>query len=163
VNRDWFWERLRRWGDREAIVGDDLSANYSDLMSLKDRWMGELAAAGVEPGRVVAFEGDCRDGTVALLLALLENGCVAVPLASAAKGQRLEFLEIAQAEFLVGEPGAGTTGQASGPIVHRGNRHGHPLIEKLAESGRPGLVLFSSGSTGKPNAMIDHIDEFLVR
>ena len=88
MNRDWFWERLRQWGDREAIVGEDWSASYSDLISLKDRWIGELADSGVRPGRVVAFEGDCRDSTVALLLALLENSCVAVPLTSAAEGQR---------------------------------------------------------------------------
>lgn len=163
MNRGWFLERLRQWGDREAVVGEDWSARYSDLLSLTDRWIGELAASGVGPGRVVAFEGDCRDSTVALLLALLEKGCVAVPLTSAAGGQRPEFLEIAQVEFLIGDPGAGSTCQAGEAIVCRGDRQGHPLLETLAQSGRPGLVLFSSGSTGRPKAMIHDLDKFLDR
>lgn len=158
MREDWLADRLRTYGDAEAIAGDGWSATYAGLLERSARWAADLEAAGVGAGRVVAFDGDFRDRTVALLLALRSLDAIAVPLASAATGQRTEFLEIAQAEFLVEGLDRG-----EGTIVARGDRTGHPLLDRLAADCRPGLVLFSSGSTGRPKAMVHDIDLLLEK
>ena len=158
MNQDWLTARLQACGDAEAIAGEGWSTTYADLLSESARWMEDLKAAGVGTGRVVAFDGDFRDRTVALLLALRTLGAIAVPLASATVGQRAEFLEIAQAEFLV----AGLD-RDHGELVRWEDRPGHPLLESLAREDRPGLVLFSSGSTGRPKAMVHDLDLLLEK
>jgi long-chain acyl-CoA synthetase len=153
VNRDWLFTRLRSWGDREALVSDGHAVSFSGLLDEVARWSERLGQEGVDAGRVVAFDGDFSGSTVALLLALLERGCIAVPLVSAAPGQRDGLLETAEAEYFIEGLDLGR------PVIRpRGCRARHPLITNLAETGRPGLILFSSGSTGKPKAMIHDLD-----
>jgi acyl-coenzyme A synthetase/AMP-(fatty) acid ligase len=152
VKGDWLLERMRCYGDREALAGKAGSASYSGLLARVNRWSDDLDAAGVGPGRVVAFDGDHSECTVGLLLALISRGGIAVPLASAAGGQRAELLQAAHAEFLIGGDGA---------AIALGDRGGHPLLDHLCRSGRPGLILFSSGSTGRPKAMLHDFDRLL--
>jgi acyl-CoA synthetase (AMP-forming)/AMP-acid ligase II len=156
VNRDWLLERMRSWGDREALAREAGSTSYAGLLARMCRWSEDLEAAGVSPGRVVAFDGDHSERTVALLLALMARGGIAVPLASAAEGQRAELLEVARAEFMIGDGG-----DSDGAIVPLASRPRHPLQEDLGRSGRPGLILFSSGSTGRPKAMLHDLDRLL--
>jgi len=157
MNRDWFFERLVSWGALEALAGSTGSATYTGLLDLLADWNHRLDAAGVQAGQVVAFDASFRPRSVALLLALLCRGGIAVPIASVAPGQLEDMLTTAQAEFVV-------TG-LSGPVefARRGAQPGHPLIEALAASGRPGLVLFSSGSTGRPKGMLHDLDLLLNR
>ena len=156
MNQNWLQSRMRSWGDREALAGERWSASYTDLLDRMGRWVEHLDASGVTPGRVVAFDGDFSESTVALLLALLARGGIAVSLASAPEGQRSELLKAAHAEFLIG----GLVDR-EGPVVRLGDRPGHPLLEQQARSGRPGLILFSSGSTGRPKAMLHDVDRLL--
>jgi long-chain acyl-CoA synthetase len=156
VNSDRLLERMRLWGDCEALAGEGWSASYAGLLARMRRWSEDLDATDIGPGRVVGFDGDHSERTVGLLLALLARGCVAVPLTSAVEGQRAEFLKIARVEFLVG----GRDGAVE-PIIPRGDQPSHPLLESLATTGRPGLVLFSSGSTGRPKAMLHDFDRLL--
>jgi long-chain acyl-CoA synthetase len=159
VSRCWLLERLEDFRGRDALVGDGWRASYGDLLEGAARWGQTLAEAGVTPGRVVAFDGDCTDQTVALLLALIESACIAVPLSSAARAQKTEFLGVAGAEFFVDcrEAGCETIARLDAGATK------HPLIETLAASGRPGLVLFSSGSTGCPKAMLHDCDRLLEK
>jgi acyl-coenzyme A synthetase/AMP-(fatty) acid ligase len=151
-------ERIRAWGDREALVGEEWVARYDGLLAGATRWGEALDEAGIGPGRVVLFDGDYGERTVSLLLALFECRAIAVPLSSAAEGQRAEFMEIAQAEFCIDG-----NGNLPGAIVARGDRPGHRLIDELAASGHPGLVLFSSGSTGRPKAILHDLDRLVEK
>jgi acyl-coenzyme A synthetase/AMP-(fatty) acid ligase len=158
MSRPWLWERMRGYDHRSALVGDGYAASYADLLRQASGWAETLTATGVDPGRVVAIEGDCSDRTIALLLALMARDCIAVPLASTVAGQKAEFLELAQAEFLIDVRTDGP-----GTITVRGARPGHPLIDDLAARGTPGLVLFSSGSTGRPKAILHDLDRLLAK
>ena len=113
------------------------------------RWEAELSALGVAPGSVVLLEGELGADTVALLLALLRRGDVAVPLTPAAAVQRDAFAAIAEVGHLLRI-------DASGRWQHEAiaRAPANPLMRKLLAAGRPGLVLFSSGSTGTPKAVL---------
>lgn len=150
--------RMGSWCDREAIVGDGGTVHYDELLDGVASWFDTLEAAGIGTGAVVAFDGDFSARTVSLLLALIRRGCVAVPLASAAEGQKAEFLDIAGVEHAIDcrNPGPPT-------IESRDGGPRHELVAALAAEGRPGLVLFSSGSTGRPKAMLHDFDRLLKK
>jgi acyl-CoA synthetase (AMP-forming)/AMP-acid ligase II len=154
----WLFERMRGWTGREALAGDWGSVRYEELLDDMANWSASLDDAGVTAGRVIAFNGDCGERTVALFLALIARGCIAVPLASATDTERAMFLEIATAEFQVEVRRIGT-----GSTICRATGPRHPLIEELAEKACPGLVLFSSGSTGRAKAMLHDFDRLLER
>ncbi len=158
MSRTWLLDRLAEWGGREALAGDGGSATYAELLDQIRDQAAELAEAGVGPGSVVAFDGDFGPRTVSLLLALFERACVAVPLASAAEGQKAAFMATAAAEFF-----ADCRGDRPAEVARLVGGTPHPLLEKLAADGRPGLVLFSSGSTGRPKALLHDADRLLEK
>jgi acyl-coenzyme A synthetase/AMP-(fatty) acid ligase len=158
MNRVVLLERMAGWRDREALLGNGPEVRYGDVLGGVARWAERLTELGIGSGRVVAFDGDYSDRTVALLLALLARGHIAVPLASAAEAQKAEYLETAGADSLIDCRGPGP---AAVTALHAGPRH--PLIETLAAEGRPGLVLFSSGSSGRPKAMLHDFDRLLEK
>jgi acyl-coenzyme A synthetase/AMP-(fatty) acid ligase len=162
VNRTWLLERLASWTDREALVGPDGTSTYAELIAGVALWSETLDAAGVKPGQVVAFEGDYGASSVSLLVALVQRGAIALPLASAVGIQKAEYLDTACADWLIGCDTGDTIA-----VLTRGRAQRHPLLERLTESGNPGLVLFSSGSTGRAKAMLHDftrlIEKFQIR
>lgn len=159
---DWLLERLRTFGDREAVTGRGGRADYTALTERVDAWGAELAAAGVHRGTSVAVIGDTSVGTVSLVLALIRQGCVVVPLAPAdpppsARGPRLDVAEV---ETVV-EFSAPDTWQLHHRPAPRGGSHA--LLESLRAAGEAGLVLFSSGSTGEVKAALHSFPRLLDR
>src|SRR5262249_28186823 len=83
---------------------------------------------------------------------------IVVPLSSAPETQWDEMMEIAQVQHAVMvEP----TGTCRKRIFERSVDH--PLLCQLQESGAPGLVLFSSGSTGRSKASLLDFDALLEK
>jgi long-chain acyl-CoA synthetase len=158
VRGAWLLDRIRLWGEREAVVCDGGTVRYSELVDGVAARAEALAGAGVAAGSVVAFDGDFSQRTISLLLALISRGCIAVPLASAAEAQKDEFLDLAAVDFLVDCRGDGPA-----TVSPRGAGSKHPLLAGLGSEGRPGLVLFSSGSTGRPKAMLHDFDRLLEK
>jgi acyl-coenzyme A synthetase/AMP-(fatty) acid ligase len=154
----WLPQRMAGWADREALAGDDGSVRYADLLAGASRWRGVLESAGARPGQVVAFDGDYSERTVTLLLALVEHRCVAVPLASAAAAAKGKFTALAGAELFID---CRAVAAATVTTLEAGPRH--PLTASLVAEGRPGLILFSSGSTGQPKAMLHDFSRLLEK
>ena len=72
-----------------------------------------------------------------------------VPLTSAVAANREEMLETAQVEAVFE-----LDGNDEASLVRTGRRADHFVYRKLGELDHPGLVLFSSGSTGKSKAAV---------
>ena len=157
----WLLDRMRSWGDVTAIVWGDGSASYAQLVADAAAWRGRLEAAGATAGTVVALQGDYSPGACALLLALIDIGAIAVPLTKTTGAKRDELLTIAEAELVVEFDESDT-----GRIVVSGRRVVNPLTLRLKATGHPGLVLFSSGSTGTSKAALHDfsavLDKFRV-
>jgi acyl-CoA synthetase (AMP-forming)/AMP-acid ligase II len=144
----WFLRRLERFtGD--AVVFHDTTVTYPALAELVDRWRKLLADNEVGAGEVVVLEGACSPTVCAGLLALIETGAIVVPLTALPDAKRREFLSISQAEVVLSVDDDGQV------HAHRTDvRAGHELYGRLRERGHPGLVLFSSGTTGASKASL---------
>jgi acyl-CoA synthetase (AMP-forming)/AMP-acid ligase II len=97
----------------------------------------------------VALEADYSPRAVADLLALVDAGCIVIPLSPAARLQKEEFLNIAEAQYTIR-----VTADDGHELERRDAVPANTLLRQLIAEGDPGLVLFSSGSTGKSKAAL---------
>jgi long-chain acyl-CoA synthetase len=158
---DFMLERFRQRQDHEAVIWRDEPYTYGWLLSRLDHWRAWLVREGVHAGAVVALEADFSPNAVAGFLALVEAACIFVPLTAAVGPKREQFLEISEAEAVI------SIGADDEPRLERsGVTASHPLYARLRTAVHPGLVLFSSGSTGKSKAAVHDVipllDKFRV-
>lgn len=148
-------EQLRSFGDRPAIHTVECSYSYARLCDEIDRQLQRLANAQVESGAVVFLQGDYSFSGIALFLALYQNGNIVAmntavnPLEIASKRQTANAAFFADATL-------GTIER-----IERVDAAEAPLIASLRAQGHAGLILFSSGTTGKPKAMLHDLDRLI--
>jgi long-chain acyl-CoA synthetase len=151
-------ETFAREAQREALVWRDQSFSYDWLLQELDAVGRELDRAQLPPGPVVGIEADFSPRAVAILLALIERRAILVPLTSSVEEKKPEFLATADAEIRVAiDP------DDRWRIASTGRQASHTLLRELKNRGSPGLVLFSSGSTGKSKAAVHDIVPMLEK
>lgn len=148
---------FRRHAEADALVWQDRPWTYRWLLERMDHWQGRLASGHVPAGAVVSLEADFSPDGVALFLALVEHCCVLVPLTTAVERQKPEFIEIAEVEYRFQETSAGIE------FARRDYAAGHAHYAALRSCGHPGLVLFSSGSTGRSKAAVHDLSLLLEK
>ena len=155
---DWLHERFRENADCEAIVWKDSSYSYGWLSERLLAWRNTVRNERIGPGSVVVLEADFSPNAVAALLALIENACVVVPLTQAVGAKRPAFTKLAQAEFTVA-----LDDEDMSSIKRLDETADHAIYAELRASRRPGLVLFSSGSTGESKASVHDLATLLEK
>jgi len=154
----WLLDRMDQWRTDPALARGKTVTTYGDLVDRVNEWRTRLDEQGLRPGQVVALRGDYTAQAVALLLALIDRGAIVVPLTEAAEVHRAEFLDIAEVEVEVSfDADDGWSWQVR-PVIAA-----NPLILQLREAQAPGLVLFSSGSTGKSKAALHNFTSLLEK
>ena len=145
-------KRIAARGEAPALVEGDLVISAGDLIAKAGEWQRQLVAAGVTPGSICSFEGEYGAGSVSLMLALMAMDTIQVPFSTGAGVQRDELEREAFVEWRVD--------LRSGAIERRAACDGgrHQLVEQIVALGHPGLVVFTSGSSGRPKAILHDID-----
>jgi long-chain acyl-CoA synthetase len=155
---DWFFARLGTWGEQTALASGDVQVSYASLLRASDAWTARLTERGVGLGTVVAIEGSFSLEACGAFLAGLKLGAVLVPLTPLMRAHRNKFLEIAEASLLIElDEQDGFTFRELGEGVT------NPLTRKLVDRQHPGLVIFSSGSTGAPKAILHDLLSILEK
>lgn len=155
---DFLLERFRAAGNAPAIVWRDQVVNYAWLAEETTRMQRLLAERGVPAGAVAGVEADFSPRAVALLLALIERGAIIVPLTTSVEEKKPEFRAVAEVEYRVA-----LDANDELQIEPTGVTAIHELIVGLKKAGHPGLILFSSGSTGKSKAALHDIVPMLEK
>lgn len=149
--------------DCDAIVWRDRVYDYRTLLRLFEDWKERLPQLGTKPGSVVVLDADFSPNAVALFLALIDQRCILVPLSrTISHNKRTDFIRIAGAEVVISIDAHDEV--SAGPANATGDR---PLYQTLRDREHPGLVLFSSGSTGESKAavhdLVPLLEKFQVR
>ena len=142
----------------EAIIWKNRAYSYAWLLERVSHWRRFLDARDLPPGSIVSLEADFSPNSVALLLAMTESACVIVPLSESVGNRKTELMDIAQCEFSLRFDGR--------DHVHLKKLQAkavHPLYARLRRGGHPGLVVFSSGSTGKTKASVHDLTRILEK
>jgi len=153
---NWLLERMAGWKKHPAIAGSDWVASYGELLDLTEMWQKSIAEKCIKTGQVVALCGDYNPQTCSLLLALINTGAIIVPITRASDVHKEEFMDIAEVEMIISDNGDWSF--ENRPVVVS-----NPLTLKLREQGEPGLVMFSSGSTGKSKAILHSFNQVLEK
>ena len=147
---DWLYERFAENAAKAAMIWRDQTFTYGWLLERVGVWRNRIATENVPRNGVVALEGDYSPEVVAAMLALIDARCVVVPLTASVSAHRADFLKIAEVQtlisFLANEEGTFHVVSTSAPT--------NPLTRTVVDRNDPGLVLFSSGSTGKSKATL---------
>lgn len=153
---------FREHGSADALIWNDRAYTYEWLLEAVDGASAALDEASFERGSVVSIEADFSPRAVATILAAVDRGCVVVPLTDSVRDKKPEFRDIAQVEHIVE-----INSEDQLDVRPTGRTADHELIRELERRGHPGLVLFSSGSTGKSKAtlhdLVPMLDKYRVR
>ncbi len=159
---DFLLDVFREHSNQTAIVWRGRCFTYGLLLDSVARWEENLAQHRISPGTIVALNADFSPTSVALIIALIRKSCVVVPLTSSVSSKREEFLRLSEAAI---EIEVSTDDTATFRTLDALPQH--ELLRRLIVSRRPGLVLFSSGSTGASKAIVHDfaalLEKFRVR
>jgi acyl-CoA synthetase (AMP-forming)/AMP-acid ligase II len=148
------FERLSGYGRQPCLIGDTPACGYDALLRAVAAWRTELAGRGIGPATVVAVRADYSLQSVALLLALVDAAAVAVLVP---RNQPPDyFLEASLAQWCCELDAADNASWRA--LAGSG---AHALLSSLAERHEGGLVVFTSGSSGRPKAALQSIERFL--
>ena len=139
-----------RWKNIESpfLIHPDGSFFFDDILKQE-----RLDLSQVKSGDVVALIGDYDPLTLSIFFRLIELNVIIVPLTKETLSDHNYFFETAGVQIVI----------EGKDIKKRPNSEQNALIESLRKKECPGLIAFSSGTTGRPKAILHDFSLFLKR
>ena len=137
-----------------AIIYDGKKYSYNELY-IKIKEIESFIKGKIKSGEVVAILADYSFVSIALFFALYKNKNIIAPITSSSQNEIQGKIKESFSTNIVNINGEILT------ISDEKNNESHKIIENLQKLGHSGLILFSSGSTGAPKAMIHDLDKLI--
>lgn len=155
---DFLIEILKKEKEKDAIIWKNNIFNYEWLLKKISYFNENLTKQNIKTGSVVIIESDFSPNTIAVLISLIEMSCIIVPISNADKTKKQEKTDLIQAEFFLSFDENDDL-----KIIQLPHTPSHALYKKLKSLNHPGLILFSSGSTGIIKAAVHDFVKLLEK
>jgi long-chain acyl-CoA synthetase len=140
--------------DEPFLIGPQGSVRFSqvaDAVSARD----DLTDA-IGPGDVVAQVADFDPHSIATMLRLLDRGAILMPLTEGSAADHEYFLDAGRAQWLIRDGAVEARTPAPDPASS-------DLIRELRNRHHAGFIFFSSGTTGRPKAILHDFEQFTAK
>jgi len=158
MHMDFLLNVFRENKTKDAVIWKDRIYSYEWLLERIYYWQTFVQRSNIQTGTVIILEADFSPNSISLFLALVEKECIIVPMTKSVEVQKPEFVRIAQGEYSFCIDDNDDVNVTKLPYSAN-----HKLYRRLTELNHPGLVLFSSGSTGKSKAAVHDLIAILEK
>jgi len=141
-----------------SIIWNEKSFSYKWLIDKISEQKEFLKKNNIQTGQVVSVKGDFSPVSISLLLALIENRNIIVPLTYSSVDDADKKLKIAGAELIIS-----IDENDNAELSQLSYNLNHEFYDNLRENNFPGLVLFTSGTSGEPKAAVHNFSKLLEK
>ncbi len=148
--------RFTAYSAKPALAGAWGVVTYAELTELMGKARASLTQLNLDRPTAFGLVGEHGPASTAWLLVLAEAGHFVAPL-SGNPAEHPAKLALINAQWVV------VTEAKEAKLLPRVDEpSAHPLFGRLRDQGAPGLVLFSSGTSGTPKAMVQDFGKLLA-